>query len=98
MRNRLHDSEDWCGDPPAVPTSTLSALGLMFVHDALSVNYIELAPVSDISVSYGGSFVGGRSVGAILGSGITTLGDAARITRGGLQIGLERLKDFAATP
>ena len=37
------------------------------VDGALGVNYIELAPVSAIAVSDGGSSDGGRSDGAILG-------------------------------
>ena len=53
--------------------------------------------MSDIAVSDGGSSAGGRSVGAILGGRITTLGDASGITRGGLQRGPEILKEFAAT-
>ena len=81
---RLHDAEDWCGGLPEVPTRTLSTLGLMFAHGALGVNYIKLAPVSAIAVSEGGSSDRGRSVGAILGGGITTLGYAAGITRDGL--------------
>ena len=42
----------------------------------------------DMAVSDGVSSAGVRSVGAIFGGGITILGDAAEITRGGLQIGL----------
>ena len=53
--------------------------------------------MSDIAVSDGGSSAGGRSVGAILGSGITTLGYSTGINRGGLQIGLGIKKEFAAT-
>ena len=39
-------------------------------------------------MSDGGSPTEGISFGDILGGGIITLGDAARINRGGLQIGL----------
>ena len=80
-----------------MPTRNLSALGLMFAHGDLGIKYIELAPVSAIAVSDGGSSSGGRSFGAILGGGVTTLGDVAGINRGGIQIGLEILKEFAAT-
>ena len=34
---RLHDAEDWCGGPPAVPRRTLGALGLMLSNGALGV-------------------------------------------------------------
>ena len=63
---------------------TLSALRLMFAHGALGVKYMELAPLLAFAVSDGGSSARGRSVGAILGGGITTLGYAAGFNRGGL--------------
>ena len=94
---RLHNAEDWYGGLPEVSTRTLRAFGLMFAHCDLDANYIKLAPVSAIDVSDGVSSSGRRLVGAILGGGITTLEYAAGITRGGLQIGLEILKEFAAT-
>ena len=67
-------------------------VGVIFAHSALGVKYVKLAPVSAIAVSDGGSSAGGRSVGAIIGGGIITPGDAAGITRGGLHIRLEILK------
>ena len=93
---RLLDAEDWCGGPPAVPTRTFRSLWLMFAHVALGVRYIELAPVMDISVSDGGSSDEERLSGTIIGGRIITLGDTEGITRGGLQIGLEILKEFVA--
>ena len=81
---RLHDAEDWCGVPSAVLTRTLGALGLMFAHGALGIKYIELAPISAIAVYNGGRSARGISVGSILGCGVTTIGDAAGITRGGI--------------
>ena len=80
-----------------MPTRTLRVLWLIFAHSALSIRYIKLAHVSAIAVSDGGSSSGGRLSVAILGGGIVTLGDAVGVTRGGLQIGLEILKYFAAT-
>ena len=68
----------------------------MVAHGALGVKYIDLAPLSAIAVSDGGRYSGGRSVGAIIGGGITTLGYAAGITRGGLHIGTGIQKDYAA--
>ena len=68
MCKRLHDSDYWCGNPSAVPTRNLCVLCLMFSHGALGVNYIDLAPVSAISVSDVVSSVRGRSVVAILGN------------------------------
>ena len=45
---------------------------------------MNLASVSAMAMSDGVSSAGVRSVGAILGGGITTLGDVVGITRGGL--------------
>ena len=53
--------------------------------------------MSDISVSDGGRSSRGKSVGSILGGGITTLGDAVGITRGAIQIGQGIQKVFAET-
>ena len=58
---------------------------------------MNLASVSAMAMSDGVSSAGVRSVGAILGGVITTLGYSTGINRGGLQIGLEILKEFAET-
>ena len=44
-------AEERWGGPPAVSTTTWSAIGLMLAHGALGVRYIPLAPVSAIAVS-----------------------------------------------
>ena len=54
-------AEERCGGPPAVPTTTWGAVGLMLAHGALGVRYIPLAPVSAIAMSEGVML--GRRVG-----------------------------------
>ena len=46
------------GDPPAMPTTTWSVVGLMLAHGAVGLRYILLAPVSVIAVSEGVILVG----------------------------------------
>ena len=55
----LQEAEERWGGPPAVPTTTWGAVGLMLAHGALGVRYIPLAPVSAITVSEG-VVLGGR--------------------------------------
>ena len=53
------EAEERWGGPPAVPTTTWSAAGLILAHGALGVRYIALEPLSVIAVLKG-VMLGGR--------------------------------------
>ena len=57
----LQKADEQWGGPPAVPTTTWSAAGLILAHVAFGVRYIPLALVSSIAVLEGVIF-GGRVV------------------------------------